>query len=139
MSRYAGLLIALLFSIPGLTQTIKGKVKDSTGGAVPYANVNLRDDHDHRILAYAVTDAGGAYVLQIPSGVSLNGLSLEVTSIGYKSQERSLSDLHLAYDFTLSVSANQLRAIEIKAADLCLGRMGIRLDIRCRNLPVPRI
>lgn len=112
-----GLLVfGLLFFMAGFAQTIKGTVKDSAGKAVPYASVNLRNSVNNRIVGYAVTDAGGAYTLQIPAGMPLTGLVVEATSIGYKTGSRRVDDLHLAYDFTLSVSANQLRSVEIKSS-----------------------
>ena len=109
-------VIALLLSMAGFAQTLKGTVKDSAGKAVPYASVNLRNSVNHRIIGFAVTDTGGAFTLQIPAGTPLSGLLMEVTSIGYKTFSRPIADPHLAYDFTLSVSANQLRSVEIKSS-----------------------
>ncbi|HET6256208.1 MAG TPA: carboxypeptidase-like regulatory domain-containing protein [Puia sp.] len=107
-------LITLLLSIAGIAQNIRGTVKDSTGKAVPYASINLRNFANNRIIGFAVTDAGGAYTLPIPAGTPISGLLIEVTSIGYKTQSRPIADVHLAYDFSMSVSANQLRSVEIK-------------------------
>jgi len=119
MSRYIkvlGLLfIGLLFSITGFAQTIRGTVRDTTGKAVPFASINLRNSVNNRIIGYAVTDAGGAYTLPVPAGKSLSGLVIEATSIGYKTGSRPVADGHLAYDFTLVVAANQLRSVEIKS------------------------
>jgi hypothetical protein len=120
MSRYVAvpvlLLIALLLSITGFAQTIRGMVKDSAGKAVPYASVNLKNSVTNRIVGYAVTDAGGAYTLPIPTNTPLNGLVIEVMSIGYKTLSRPIADAHVAYDFVMSVSANQLRSVEIKSS-----------------------
>jgi hypothetical protein len=123
-------VIALLLSMAGFAQTLKGMVKDSTGKAVPYASVNLRDSVTRRIIAYAVTDAGGVYHLQIPLDTPLNGLIIEVTSIGYKTQSRLIADPHLPYDFTLSISANQLQTIEIKSRRPVLRTHGDTLGYR---------
>jgi hypothetical protein len=115
--KVAGMLvIALLLSGTGLAQTIRGTVRDSAGKAVPYATINLRDSGSNTIAGYAVTDAGGAYTLRIPAGRPLAGLVIEATSIGYKAATRPVTDPHLAYDFTLSVSANQLQSIKIKSS-----------------------
>jgi hypothetical protein len=108
--------IALLLSIASFAQTIRGKVTDSGGKAVPYASVNLKNSVTNRIVGFAVTDAGGAYALQIPAGAPLSGLLIEVTSIGYATRSRPITDPQLAYDFTLTISANQLRTIEIKSS-----------------------
>src|SRR5882724_8246543 len=119
MSRYITvpglLLIALLFSVAGLAQTLRGTVRDSVGKAVPYASINLRNSVSNRIVGYAVTDAGGGYSLPIPAGTPLSGLVIEATSIGYRTLSRPVADGHLAYDFTLGVAANQLRSVEIKS------------------------
>ena len=115
--KVAGLpVIALLLSIAGFAQTIKGTVKDSAGKAVPYASVNLRNSVTNRIVGYAVTDAVGAYTLAIPVNTPVSGLVIEVTSIGYKSLSRPIADVHVVYDFSLSISANQLRTVEIKSS-----------------------
>jgi len=118
MIRYARaawmLVIALLPSFAAFAQNIRGTVRDSTGKAVPYVTMNLRNSSDNSIVGYSVTNAGGAYILQIPAGTPLSGLVVEATSIGYKSLSRPISDVNLAYDFILSVSVNQLQSIEIK-------------------------
>ena len=121
-------MIALLVSIASFAQTIRGTVRDTAGKAVPYASVNLRDAENHRIIAYAVTDARGAYTLHIPLDTTVTGLLMEVTSIGYKPVTRRLADPHLAYDFTLSVSANQLQSVEIKSHRPVLRTHGDTLD-----------
>jgi hypothetical protein len=109
-------VIALLLSISGFAQTIKGTVTDTAGKAVPYASVNLKNSVTNRIVGFSVTDAFGAYTLPIPASIPLSGLLIEVTSIGYKTLSRPIADPHVAYDFTLSVSANQLRSVEIKSS-----------------------
>ena len=108
------LIIAAMLSIEGFGQTVRGTVKDSTGKVVPYASVNLRNSVHNRIIGYAVTDAAGGYTIQIPLNTPFSGLVIEVTSIGYKTQSRPITDVHLAYDFSLIVSANQLQSVEIK-------------------------
>ncbi|HEY4107414.1 carboxypeptidase-like regulatory domain-containing protein [Puia sp.] len=110
------LVIAVLLSLTGFAQAIRGTVKDSTGKGIPYASVNLKNSLVNRIVGYAVTDVGGAYKLQIPANTPLSGLVIEVTSIGYKTMSRPVADVHLAYDFTLDVSANQLQSVEIKSS-----------------------
>jgi hypothetical protein len=110
------LIIVLLLSRKDFAQTITGTVKDSAGKVIPYASVNLITSDSNRIIAYAVADIRGTYSVQIPAGSPLSGLVIEATSIGYKTESRPVADVHLAYDFTLSVSANQLRSVEIKSS-----------------------
>ncbi len=61
------LFIGMLFSVGSFAQTIKGTVTDSLGKAVPYANINLKND-SNLIVAYAISDSKGGYVLQVPAG-----------------------------------------------------------------------
>jgi len=109
-------VFALLFSMTGLAQNIGGTVTDSTGKAVPYASINLINSVNNGIIGYAVTNAGGTYTLRVPVNTPLSKLVIKVMSIGYKAQSRPIADVRFAYDFTLSVSANQLQAVEIKSS-----------------------
>lgn len=128
MSRFIKILslpvIALLLSMAGLAQNIRGRVTDSTGKAVAYASVNLINSVNNRIIGYAVADAGGAYTLPVPVNTPLSKLAIKVMSIGYKAQSRPIADVRLAYDFILSVSANQLQAVEIKSSQPVLRTHG---------------
>jgi len=108
-------VVALLVSIAGIGQIIRGTVRDSAGKAVPFATINLKKSANNGIIGYAVTDAGGAYALRIPVNTPFSGLVIEATSIGYKTLSRPVGDANRAYDFTLTVSANQLKSVEIKS------------------------
>lgn len=124
------LAIALLFSITGLAQNIKGTVTDSAGKAVAYASVNLINSDNDRIIGYAVTDAGGLYTLPVPANTPVSKLVIKVMSIGYKAQSRSIADVRLAYNFILSISANQLQSVEIKSSRPVLRTHGDTLAYR---------
>ncbi|HEY1201129.1 MAG TPA: carboxypeptidase-like regulatory domain-containing protein [Niastella sp.] len=124
------LVIALLISITGLAQNVKGTVTDSSGKAVAYASVNLINSDNDRIIGYAVTDASGAYTLPIPANTPLTKLTIKVTSISYKAMSRPITDVHFTYDFTLSVSANQLQSVEIKSSRPVLRTHGDTLAYR---------
>ena len=129
--RLAGLLvIAILLSIAGFAQNISGTVRDSAGKAVPYATINLRKSINNAIIGYAVTNAGGAYTLQIPAGESISGLVIEATSIGYKTVRRPIADIQFVYDFSLGVWANQLRSVEIRSSRPVLRMHGDTLGYR---------
>jgi len=128
--RILPVVIAVLLSMQGFGQTLRGTVKDSTAKAVPYASVNLRNSADNRITGYAVTDAVGAYTLQLPLNTPISGLVIEVTSIGYKTQSRPVTDVHLAYDFTLIASVNQLQDIVIKSSRPVLRTHGDTLSYK---------
>ena len=115
MTLFAGiLLVGILFSVSGYTQEIKGTVRDSAGGAVPYASVNLRNRSADAIVAYTTTDARGGYVLGLPSNLPPANLYLEVRCIGFKSQSKTLTGLTRVIDFTLAISASQLQSVVVR-------------------------
>jgi hypothetical protein len=115
ITRFAGLLvIGMLLSVTVFGQTIKGTVKDSTGSAVPYASVNLKNSVSNTIVAYTVTDNKGAYLLQVQAGTAANSLVVEVRCIGFKNQAKAAAGFDAPVDFTLSRSVNQLQTVTIK-------------------------
>ena len=129
--RYARLLvIALLFSVPGFAQSIKGVVKDSTGRAVPYASVNLKNPVTNGIVSYTITDAKGAYALPLPANTPVSNLVIEVRCIGYKNQSKSITDVQAPVDFILSVSINQLQAVVVKSSRPVLRTSGDTLSYK---------
>ena len=110
-----GLLLAvLLYTNPGFAQEIQGTVRDSTGGAVPYASVNLLGSPVNAILAYTTTDARGGYVLRLPANPPPGNLSLEVRCIGFKTQRKTLTGLTQVIDFTLAISASELQSVVVR-------------------------
>ncbi|HEY4062710.1 MAG TPA: carboxypeptidase-like regulatory domain-containing protein [Puia sp.] len=109
------LLVCILFLSTGRTQEIRGRVKDSTGSAVPYASVNLRNRSLDVLVAYTTTDTSGAYVLRLPTGAPMGDLYLEVRCIGYKNQSRAITGLSPKIDFTLAISDNQLQSVVVRS------------------------
>ena len=117
INRTPGLLLAaLLFSSSGFAQEIRGVVRDSTGVAVPYASVNLRNRSGDAIVAYTTTDIAGGYVLGLSANARPGDLYLEVRCIGYKSQNRTLAGLPSEIDFTLAISASQLQSVVVRSS-----------------------
>jgi hypothetical protein len=109
---FAGVLLAgIFFSSPGHAQEIKGMVKDSTGGAVSYASINLRNRSDTTIVAFTTTDIRGGYVLRLPARALSGSLYLEVRCIGFKPQSKAVSG---EVDFTLAISASQLQSVVVR-------------------------
>lgn len=123
-------VIALLLSITAQAQNIRGTVTDSSGKAVAYASINLIDSVNNRIIGYTVTDAGGVYTLPVPVNTPVSKLVIKVMSIGYKAQSRPIADVRLAYNFILSISANQLQSVEIKSSRPVLRTHGDTLAYR---------
>jgi hypothetical protein len=112
---FAGLLLAgILFSRSGFAQEIRGMVRDSTGGAVPYASINLRKRSGDAIVAFTTSDIKGGYALRLPAGASPDSLWLEVRCIGFKAQSKALTGLPQAIDFTLAISVSQLQSVVVR-------------------------
>ncbi|UOE49233.1 carboxypeptidase-like regulatory domain-containing protein [Mucilaginibacter sp. SMC90] len=122
--------IALLFSASGFSQSIKGIVKDSTGKPVPYATINLRNIAAGSIVTYTITDTRGSYILLLPANVPVSGLAVEVRCIGYKNQQKNITDFQAPVDFTLTASVNQLQAVVIKSSRPVLRTNGDTLSYK---------
>jgi Carboxypeptidase regulatory-like domain len=117
MPAFVGLLLAgILFSTSGFAQEVRGTVKDSTGGAVPYASVNLRNRSGDAIVAYTSTDTRGGYALRLPVSASPDSFYLEVRCIGFKTQSKSLTGSPRMIDFTLAISASQLQSVIVRSS-----------------------
>jgi Carboxypeptidase regulatory-like domain len=93
---------------------ISGTVRDSTGGPVPYASVNLRSRASDAILAYTTTTVSGGYVLRVPAALKDSGLYLEVRCIGFEPQRKVVGGLPATVDFVLVVSANELKSVVVR-------------------------
>jgi hypothetical protein len=94
---------------------VHGTVKDSTGKAVPFATVNLKNKASNAIVAYSTTTDNGTYNLVLPQGQKTDSLMVEVRSMGYKSQAKSITGTG-PVDFVLQASVNQLQAVVIKSS-----------------------
>ncbi|MDO3642067.1 carboxypeptidase-like regulatory domain-containing protein [Mucilaginibacter sp. L3T2-6] len=112
--KYAGtFLLGMLLALTGWAQVLKGTVKDTSGKAVPYANVNLKGP-SAAILEYAVCNAKGEFSLAIPAGTTQTGLIIEVTCIGFLKQNKTIGDASAPYNFVLNAAANQLKEVIVK-------------------------
>jgi len=106
-------ILCMLCSAAGFAQSIKGTVTDTLGKAIAYAGVNLKGAGG-LIVSYTTTNDKGAYTLTIPANADKAVLQVEVSCVGYKRTVRSVSNLTEAYNFKLSASLNQLKAVTVK-------------------------
>ena len=101
------MFLCILFVACSYGQTIKGTVKDSSGRAVPYATVSLKNSAGNTILAYTVTDSKGRFCIagtcechcKRPDGRGTTG-------IGYKTAVKSIASFDAPIDFTLATESN---------------------------------
>ena len=111
--RISALMLVCTLSIAtGYAQTVKGTVSDTTGKAVSYATVSLKNSAAG-IVAYTATDTKGNFTLQVPAGTDVNSLTVEVNSMGYKKQSKPINNLSSPVNFTLSVNPNMLQEVTV--------------------------
>jgi len=116
---------------------IHGMVKDSTGKAVPFATVNLKNRASNAIVAYTTTADNGTYTLTLPQGQKIDSLAVEVRSMGYKNQMKSINST-APVDFVLQTSVNQLQAVVIKSSRPVLRVNGDTLSYKVSEFANPQ-
>jgi hypothetical protein len=138
MRSFIFLLCGLLFSAPCFAQgNIHGTVKDSTGQAVPFVTVNLKNKAANAIVAYTVTDSKGAYNLTMASGGNPDSLLVEARCIGYKGQVKAVNGT-VPVDFVLKESVNELQAVVIKSGRPVLRTNGDTLSYKVSDFSNPQ-
>jgi hypothetical protein len=116
---------------------IRGTVKDSTGKAVPFATVNLKNKVSNAIVTYTTTANDGTYSLTLPRDEKIDSLVVEVRSIGYKSQVKNITGT-APIDFVLQASVNQLQAVVIKSSRPILRVNGDTLSYKVSDFANPQ-
>ncbi|SHG13542.1 TonB-dependent receptor [Pedobacter caeni] len=109
-------LIALLCSLfsmkEGIAQSqIRGQLKDHKGKTINSATITLKNG-EGKIIAFTRTDEKGSYQLKAPAGQTA-GLTLELSSLGYKREVLSVTDLNKNYDAILTESSIALPTVVI--------------------------
>ena len=132
------LLCGLALSVSCFAQgNIHGTVKDSTGKAVPFATVTLKNKMSNAIVTYTTTADNGTFTLSIPQGQNIDSLTVEVRSMGYKSQVKSIIGTD-PVDFVLKASVNQLQAVVIKSSRPVLRVNGDTLSYKVSEFANPQ-
>jgi hypothetical protein len=138
MRSFILLLCGMALSVFCFAQgNIHGTVKDSTGKAVPFATVNLKNKARNSIVAYNTTAANGTYSLSIPLGGKIDSLAVEVRGMGYKHQVKSIVGT-APVDFVLQASINQLQAVVIKSSRPVLRVNGDTLSYKVSEFANPQ-
>lgn len=117
--------------------SIHGTVKDSTGKGVPFATVNLKNKMSNVIVIYTTASDKGTYSLALPQGQDINSLVVEVRSMGYKNQVKSIVST-APVDFVLQTSVNQLQAVVIKSSRPVLRVNGDTLSYKVSEFANPQ-
>lgn len=116
---------------------IHGTVKDSTAKAIPFATVSLKNKASNAIVTYTTTATNGTYTLIIPPEQNTDSLVVEVRSMGYKNQLKSIVGTG-SVDFVLQVSVNQLQAVVIKSSRPVLRVNGDTLSYKVSEFANPQ-
>ena len=105
ISRIISLLaVCLSFSLVLLAQSsVRGKVTDGKGNGLPAVTITAKGTPSN-----AVTDAGGNFTIQVPSGVK----ALVVSSVGFSDQEFSI-DGKTSMDIVLQENAQSLNDVVV--------------------------
>jgi len=90
---------------------ISGKVFNTEGEIVAYANITVSEKNKTAILAYALTDARGEYKLQLAS--PLDSVVLKVSHIGHSRSSKKIVNKSQVIDFELEKSTLQLNEVTI--------------------------
>jgi len=132
------LLCGVSLSVSCFAQgNIHGTVKDSTGKAVPFATVNLKNKASNLIVAYTNTANNGTYTLSLPRGQNTDSLVVEIRSMGYKSQVKRIIGA-APVDFVLQASINQLQAVVVKSSRPVLRVNGDTLNYKVSEFANPQ-
>jgi hypothetical protein len=116
MVLFAGFASHLAAQSP--SSTLSGKVSDVKGKAIPYANIALLKEGTEELIAGAVTDEEGHFLLQTAAG---GKATLAVSSIGFVTQKSDVFTLEagLKKDFgnlSLQEEVASLNEVTVKAA-----------------------
>lgn len=114
-------MLVCVFSIAGFAEGVicfSGRVTDSSGGGLPYANVaaSCRDT-----LIVAITDGSGAYKMELPQSDSI---SVRVSYEGFKPQSFVITDpgSYVERDIELEEDAIALQEVVVKGSNAIHGK-----------------
>jgi len=140
MKTLAGLfIISLWLCGASLAQTIKGKITDSIGAAIAGSSVNLKNASGATtIVAYTFSDVNGDYALALPVGVAIDNLVIEVRSLGYKNEGKSIESIDVPLNFILQPSTTELQTVDIKSSRPVLRVVGDTLSYKVSDFANPQ-
>lgn len=121
------LLICACISSAFAQKAVKGTVKDIAGKGIESVNVNLKDGEGN-IISFTRTNRNGAFNLSIRND-QISGYKIEASSIGYKKQSISVTDINNNQDLILQTSETNLETVTVKNRPL-LTTQGDTLNYR---------
>jgi len=121
----------------GSAQNIRGTVADSTGKAVAYANISLKNS-SNLIIAYQGSNEKGQFLLHVPEGTDPKNLSIEVSCIGFKTQNKPFLPSASVYNFKLAAANNQLKTVTVRDNRPKLKTSGDTLSYKVSDFSSPQ-
>jgi hypothetical protein len=114
--RLACLLVFSCFTVTCFSQIkVKGIVRDTLGGYIPYATITVINNADQAVLYYGSSNKSGAFEIEIPQIVAHpDSLSLQATSVGYKKLIKPFVKGTMFYDLVLKEESKNLAPVVIK-------------------------
>jgi hypothetical protein len=130
-------IMSLLFAADAHAQSIQGNIKDSTGKAVPFANVSLKAVTG-LIISYTISKADGGYVLRVPADAVKGDLSVMVSCVGFNKQSKAVTELATPLNFILSPSVSQLKTVTVRPNQPWLHTSGDTLSYKVSDFSNPQ-
>jgi hypothetical protein len=121
----------------GFAQNIRGSVTDSLGKPVPYANISLKNS-SNLIIAYQGSNEKGQFLLHVPEGIDLKNLFVEVSCIGFKTENKPFLASAFVYNFKLSAASNQLKTVTVRDNRPRLKTSGDTLSYKVSDFSSPQ-
>jgi len=105
--------LLLLFASQTYAQTIiSGNITDHQNNALKNINVLIYPKNSTSILAFAMTNAEGFYIISLKQ--ELDSFVLKVNSLNYKSEFVVLQNKTQTYNFALKAQKNEIKEIIVK-------------------------
>jgi hypothetical protein len=121
------LIFLLLFLYPILLQaqtSLQGKIADSAGEVIPYAQLILKSLPDSVIIKTEIADSAGTFKINITPNVQL----LQVNATGYETAYRSVAaNNSKSFNIALKLLSHELKTVSVTALKPLLERRPDRM------------
>ncbi|WP_412469204.1 carboxypeptidase regulatory-like domain-containing protein [Pedobacter sp. KLB.chiD] len=93
-------------------QPVKGLVKDASGKGIESVNITLKDAEGN-IINFTRTNKNGAFTMELKNN-AVAGYKIEASSIGFKKQVTTVTDVTKNYEVILQPSETSLETVTVK-------------------------
>lgn len=138
LKNFVGAMLCVLFVSICHAQSVKGSLKDSTGKAVSYATVSLKNSDDNAIIAYTVSNNEGLFTIKIPAKALGKNLTVDVHAMGYLAATKNITRIDTTVDFILTEMAIQLQEVIATTRKPVLRSNGDTLNYKVSDFANPQ-